>query len=49
MLRCIYHFFLRRNSLNSTCAANLLSMSQKEIVELLHHIFGFINIIAYSY
>ena len=49
MLRCIYHFFLRRNSQNSTRAANLLSMSQKEIAELLHHIFGFINIIAYSY
>ena len=49
MLRCIYHFFLRRNSLNSTCAANLLSMSQEKIVELPHHIFGFIYVIAYSY
>ena len=49
VLRCIYHFFLRGNSQNSTRAANLLLMSQKEIVELLHHIFGFINVITYSY
>ena len=49
MLRCIYHFFLRRNSQNSTCAANLLLMSQEEIVELLHPLFRFINVIAYSY